>query len=141
MKHFVPCLMALVLLLMVGCDEKVGLGGKVTFSDDNSPLATGTVCFETSTFLARGTIKPDGTYVVGSVSEKDGIPPGKYKVYVSGATKEIGTSKDGMPIMESLIDEKFASAANSGLEFEVTSSSKRFDFSVDRYKPGTQKKK
>ncbi|MDR1963644.1 MAG: hypothetical protein LBQ50_07685 [Planctomycetaceae bacterium] len=127
--------LSLTLLLFSGCGDKVGLGGKVTFSDDGSPLVTGTVCFETDTYLARGTLKPDGSYVVGSLSEKDGLPPGNYRVYISGAEKEIGQDREGMAIMEPLIDAKFASGSTSELSLEVTSSTKTFDIKVDRYVP------
>jgi hypothetical protein len=125
--------LSLTLLLLVGCGDKVGLGGKVTFSDDGSPLGTGTVCFETDTYLARGTLKTDGSYVVGSLSEKDGLPAGTYRVYISGAEKEIGQDKEGMAIMEPLIDTKFSIGSTSGLSVDVTASKKTFDFKVDRY--------
>ncbi|MDR2706705.1 MAG: hypothetical protein LBC02_13070 [Planctomycetaceae bacterium] len=127
--------LSLTLLLLVGCGDKVGLGGKVTFSDDGSPLGTGTVCFETETYLARGTLKADGSYVVGSLSEKDGLPAGTYRVYISGAEKEIGQDKEGMAIMEPLIDTKFSSGSTSGLSIDVTASTKTFDIKVDRYVP------
>jgi hypothetical protein len=125
--------LSLTLLLFVSCNGKVGLGGKVTFLDDGSPLGTGTVCFETDTYLARGTLKADGSYVVGSLSEKDGLPAGTYRVYISGAEKEIGQDKEGMAIMEPLIDTKFSSGSTSGLSVDVTASTKTFDIKVDRY--------
>ncbi|MDR1270884.1 MAG: hypothetical protein LBK82_15320 [Planctomycetaceae bacterium] len=135
MKNSLFFSLLLALLLLSGCSDKVGLGGKVTFSDDGSPLGTGTVCFETDTYLARGTLKADGSYVVGSLSEKDGLPAGNYRIYVSGAEKEIGQDKDGMSIMEPLIDPKFSSGSTSGLSLDVTASTKSFDFKVDRYVP------
>ncbi|MDR0338326.1 MAG: hypothetical protein LBI18_14715 [Planctomycetaceae bacterium] len=125
----------LTLILLTGCGDKVGLGGKVTFSDDGSPLGVGTVCFETDTYLARGTLKADGSYVVGSLSEKDGLPAGSYRVYISGAEREVGQDKEGMAMMEPLIDTKFSSGSTSELTLDVTASTKNFDFKVDRYVP------
>lgn len=139
MKRFCLTVLAVALLFAAGCGDKVHLGGKVTYSDDGSPLGVGTVCFETDSYLARGTLKADGTYVTGSLSEKDGIPPGTYRVYVAGAMREIGVDKSGMPLNEPLIDEKFASGASSGLVMTVDASTKKYDFQVDRYVP--QKKK
>jgi hypothetical protein len=127
--------LSVMLLLFAGCGNKVGLRGKVTFSDDGKPLHIGTVCFETDTYLARGTLQPNGTYVVGSISDRDGLPPGIYRVFIDGAEKEIGRDGGGVPIMEPLIDTKFASGSTSGLSLNVTGSTKTFDFKVDRYVP------
>jgi hypothetical protein len=135
MKKSLFFVLSVMLLLFAGCGNKVGLRGKVTFSDDGKPLHTGTVCFETDTYLARGTLQPNGTYVVGSISERDGLPPGIYRVFISGAEKEIGRDKDDMPIMEPLIDTKFASGSTSGLSLDVTRSTKTFDIKVERYVP------
>ena len=134
MKNSIFLGLSLALLMLAGCGDKVGLGGKVTM-EDGSPLGTGTVCFETDTYLARGTLKPDGSYVVGSLSEKDGLPAGTYRVYVSGAEKQIGQDKEGMPIFEPLIDEKFASGTTSGLTLTVPVAGGKFDFKVAPYVP------
>ena len=46
---------ALVLLCGIpGCGSNIYFGGRVTYSDDGSPLTTGVVCFESTSFLARG---------------------------------------------------------------------------------------
>ena len=122
-----------ILLLTIGCsDDKVGLSGKVTFSDDNSPLTVGTVYFTTDTYEARGTIEEDGTYRVSSVSDKDGIPPGEYKVYILGAEKNTGQMAGMYEQMEQLIDEKYASKGTSGLSVKIDKSTKTYDFQVDR---------
>ncbi|MDR1479533.1 MAG: hypothetical protein LBJ00_11395 [Planctomycetaceae bacterium] len=124
----------ILLLLFIGCSNKVELGGKVTFSDDGTPLGVGEVCFETDTYFARGKLKPDGSYVVGSLSAKDGIPPGNYRVYIIDAEEKTGEKdKFGTEITEQLIDIKFTSSLTSGLTADVSKSLKRFDFKVDRY--------
>ena len=135
MKNSIFFALSLSLLMLAGCGDKVGLRGKATFTDDGSPVPTGTVCFETDTYLARGDLKPDGTFVVGSLKANDGLPPGKYRVYISGAQKSIGQDKEGMDIYESLIDEKFASGSTSGITIDVTASTKNLDVKVDRYVP------
>ncbi len=140
MRNSILFTLALSLLVLAGCGDKVGLKGKAVF-DDGSPVPTGTVCFETDTYLARGDLKPDGTFVVGSLKANDGLPPGKYRVYISGAQKSIGQDKEGMDIYESLIDEKFASGSTSGITIDVTPSTKNFEIKVDRYDPAKAKKK
>ena len=140
MKKGLTFFISMILLVSAGCGDKVALSGKVTYSDGGSPLSVGTVCFETDSFVNRGQLTSAGTYNTGSISEKDGILPGTYRVYISGAMREIGVDKNGIPIYESLIDEKFANGATSGLTVTVPTPSGKFDFQVDRYVPKPGKK-
>ena len=90
-------LMALI-LTAVGCGDKVPMRGKVTFSDDGSPLTVGMVTFSSGSILARGHLKPDGTYVIGTDTEKDGLPKGTYIVSIEYAVENImGPSVGGLP--------------------------------------------
>jgi len=136
MKNVIFLIIALLALTAFGCGSgKVGLSGHVTYSDDGSPLETGTVGFATDTYFARGVLDKDGKYIVSSEHHKDGLPPGLYKVYVSGAEHQIGLDGNGVPIMEPLIDARHTSASTSGLTLEVTAQTKTFDIKVDRYVP------
>ena len=122
-----------LLLLALGCgSDKVGLSGKVTFSDDNSPLTVGTVYFATASYEASGEIKEDGTYKVSSVSENDGLPPGDYQVYIMGAEKAISESPNAYPHIEPLIDKRFTTKGTSGLSVKVDKSTKTYDIQVER---------
>ena len=129
--------LAFALLVLVGCGNKVKLQGKVTFSDDGNPVPCGFVCFETDTYSARGDIQPDGTFDVGSLGPKDGLPPGKYRVSISGAERVIGETPGSMgrtiKRYESLIDTKYENGNTSGLTIDVDASTKKFEFQVDRY--------
>ncbi|MDR1383011.1 MAG: hypothetical protein LBJ67_04065 [Planctomycetaceae bacterium] len=118
--------------LLIGCGNKVGVSGKVTFSDDHSPLTVGTVCFSTGDFLARGEIQPDGTFKVGSISNSDGLPSGTYQVYIIGADEETGKDKSGMPMMKSLIDPNTINDSKSPINIEVSSKTKRIELTVNR---------
>ena len=71
----------------IGCSNKVPMRGKVTFSDDQSPLTVGTVEFQSDTVLARGDLKPDGTYVMGTEKLTDGIPKGTYRVTINNTMR------------------------------------------------------
>ncbi|MDR0609970.1 MAG: hypothetical protein LBG58_07670 [Planctomycetaceae bacterium] len=121
----------LIFCIGTGCAKNVRLGGQVTYSDDGSPLTTGTVCFETDTYTARGSLKPDGTYTLTSVTQNDGLPTGQYRVSVLNAVKGFGED-DATNIP--LIDPKYGRGDTSGITFHVTPSSNRFDFTVERYK-------
>jgi len=123
--------------LVPGCSSgKQSLSGKVTFSDDGSPVPTGTVTFETSTFFAQGTINSDGTYVVGTDTLTDGIPKGTYNVVVQASDTVAVPRPDGTQEYRSkpLIDSKYTNASTSGLTFTADGKTKKFDFTVDRAK-------
>lgn len=143
LKHFFVILVVLSLFACPGCFSKnVKMGGKVTFSDDKSPLTVGTVVFETDDYQARGAIKPDGSYTLGSLKETDGLPPGTYRVYIKGASISDPTvdpnRRDGAPALPLLVA-KFETGRTSGITVDVDASTKRFDFSVDR-NPKTKEK-
>jgi len=112
--------------------ESIRVNGKVTFADDGSPVPTGTICFETDKFLARATIKTDGTYAVVSSGNEDGLPLGIYRVYITGAEKTTGQNADGEPIVEPLIDPKFASSTTSGIAIDIQGRT-TVDITVDRF--------
>ena len=132
-KHlFIAFGFTLVALLFAGCGQNVRLTGTVTFSDDGSPLTTGTVVFIKDGTMSRGDIKPDGTFVVGSLGERDGLPPGTYNVHISGALEVVSVSDGGDASYRSLIDEKMADRNRSELTVEVTARTKVLDIQVDR---------
>jgi len=90
--------LAILVFTTVGCSDKVPMRGKVTFSDDQSPLTVGQVAFTSDTVLARGQLKPDGTYVIGTDKEKDGLPKGTYTVSINHAVEiSPGISVGGLP--------------------------------------------
>ncbi|MBR4753173.1 MAG: hypothetical protein IK077_15590 [Thermoguttaceae bacterium] len=120
-KHL---LFAALLLCFVGCSKNVGMSGKVTFSDDGSPLTTGMICFQSATALSRGHMKEDGTFVIGSLKESDGLPKGDYVVYFSGATEQDGTDASGMPRFKSLLDLKYTSPEETPLKISVNGKQK-----------------
>lgn len=121
MRFFSVVTVVLLVCSVVGCGSKVSVSGKVTF-DDGSPLTSGEVRFETSDFVSSGKIQPDGTYRLGTVSDKDGIPKGTYGVTVramdsSGVTP--GMLPEDAPPPKSLIASKFGATATSGLTCDV----------------------
>ncbi|MGL4943494.1 MAG: hypothetical protein ACRC46_09925 [Thermoguttaceae bacterium] len=125
---FVLCCFA---SLVLGCNSgKVPMHGTVVFSDNNEPLSVGTVCFDNGKIQARGGIKPDGTYVLGTDDEKDGLPLGTYRVCVMGALQP--SQQGAMGGHKSTINSKFADLSTSGITVEVDGKSNTFDFKVDR---------
>jgi hypothetical protein len=128
-------LFLLLIILAAGCGKHVALSGKVTYSDDGSPLPLGQVCFQNDKTIARGDIKEDGTFQMGSFGTEDGLLPGEYTVFISGAVKEVGIdSVSNTPITAPLLTEKFIDPSKSEIKFNVTGSTKNFDIKVDRVK-------
>jgi hypothetical protein len=121
-----------LLLALTGCGNNIKLSGKVSYSD-GEPLKTGIIMFSKQDFLARANIRSDGTYDVGSLSSKDGLPAGKYKVFITGAIESViatenvsGNAKNAMgeatPQKESfrtLIAVKYTAEETTPLEVEV----------------------
>ncbi len=121
-------------VLLSGCGAgHHKLGGRVTYSDDGTPLERGQVCFVNDKNMARAKILDDGRYTVGSFSEKDGLPPGTYKVYITGAEQEEpAKTPDSRPTYIPLIDPKFSTAAKTELSIVVDGSQRELDIVVER---------
>jgi len=144
-KKILGWVVVAVVFCAAGCSNKVQVSGKVTFPD-GSPLTVGKVSFETESFVATGTLKEDGTYILGTDSERDGIPRGTYKVYVAGAMQQIGTqdmavqtagagggmerSTMEMPLFVPAVAPRFSKADTSGITCEVKKSM-TFNFEVE----------
>jgi hypothetical protein len=140
MKHIV---LLFTLLLLAGCSGKVSVTGKVTFSDDGKPLNHGIVFFESDASTLHAKINQDGTFQAGTVSQKDGIAKGKYRIRITlsdVADKSIPYDPEsGKPQPRlRLIDPKYESASQSGLTIDVQGTT-MFDIVVDRCPPNKEK--
>jgi len=120
--------------LTIGCGSdgnKMKISGTVTFSDDGSPLTTGTVMMTSSTKYVRGDLNDKGEYSLGELKDGDGVPLGEYRVSICGAYE--ATLPDPPYSTPSYIHAKYESPDRSGLKFEVKKDGpKTFDIKVDR---------
>ena len=131
--RILPTLSLILAIAFIGCSQNVPLSGKVTFSDDGSPVPFGNVFFMTPTTVAQAGIREDGTYTVGSMKETDGMPRGEYKVYLvveQLTTREVGGQSEN--VYTSLIDSKHTNPETSGLTFTADGKTRTFDIQVDR---------
>jgi len=146
--------LSLALIPLAGCSQNVPLTGTVVFSDDGTPLTSGAVIFTDGKNSSRGTINPDGSFEMGFIGMKDGIPPGTYKVYFFGVeapadgqietrmvTDHAGNTMEvaAMGRRAHLIDPKYYSPDTSELEAEVTGQTRVMNFTVDRYQPSVSR--
>ncbi|MDR0870610.1 MAG: hypothetical protein LBN39_07435 [Planctomycetaceae bacterium] len=124
--------------VLIGCGQRtVPLKGTVTYADDGSPVPFGIVHFDSASSRSKATIKEDGTFVVGTMKDTDGIFPGTYDVSIVGAEKP-GTGKSDDPMVPPpaipLIDPKYENATTSGLTLSVDGKTKNYDIKVERPK-------
>ena len=130
-KYLSYVIVLVVACLSCGCGDNRELKGKVVFSD-GEPLTTGTVLFSSGSFLSRSFIRSDGSFNVGSFKESDGIPPGRYKVYIVDAVEAVpNPKKPGEEIMRPLIAVKYASRETTPLEITIPGE-KVFNITVER---------
>ena len=127
-----------------GCSKNFSLTGKVTY-EDGTPITAGMLNFESDSSLSRAKIQPDGTYVVGTLKEADGIPKGSYKIYITGAEVAIETDSSRIPqrfdamgnpvptmaAYRKLVHPKYMTTSQSPLSCEVPAKNNRFDFIVE----------
>lgn len=112
-----------LLFLAVGCNRNCGVKGRVVFSDDQTPLIRGTVCFVNEDGMARGIIDKNGYYVVGYTGKKDGLPRGSYKIYLADTDLRGSAVPANFPLpVYPQIEAKYADVETSGLTLEVKSS-------------------
>ena len=135
----------LILLFCVGCGKNVPLRGKVLDQDGN-PITIGVVNFVSEKGLSRAKIQSDGSYKVGTLKATDGLPPGTYKVYVSGAEVPIDSSPSqgpqqldsmGQPIkrppaFRRLLATPYTTEANTPLTCEVPVKGNWYDVIVEK---------
>jgi len=134
MKNCAFMLFLLMCLIATGCSGNKKLSGKVTF-EDGSPAPNGTVIFLKDSFTSKGEIQPDGSYKMSSERENDGIPPGEYKVYVTGILEPPQVIPGAMPSMPaSLCDPKYENPETSGLTCKIPAPGNRFDIKIERKK-------
>ena len=104
MRKNLPTMMILAALLAgasSGCGA-IGSGktpdllpvkGKVTFK--GKPLTKGTVTFEPDGFgrPARGPLQADGSFVLSTLKEGDGVVPGEHRVSITGVEKSLAKDR------------------------------------------------
>jgi hypothetical protein len=122
----------LLALFVAGCGRGMSPVHGIVTLDDGTPLTKGLVVFEGQAdgkaVMARGEIKPDGTYQLGTVKAGDGAWPGKYRVLINPMDlSDLPDEQKHIPF-----DYKYMKYETSGLEFEVKPGSNEFPIKLDR---------
>jgi len=151
MKGYLPMIIIGAVLGMSawGCGKShYPLKGKITYAD-GTPVTAGMVNFDSGTSLSRGKIQSDGSYAVGTLKDRDGIPKGSYKIYITGAetametdpaknppmnpsmVDSMGNPMQTMAAYRKLVHPKYMTASQSPLSCEVPAEKNRFDIIVE----------
>ncbi len=119
--------LGLMTALLSGCKselELVPVHGQVLFR--GKPLEYGSVMFQAAGNgpLARGTIEPDGTFVLSTESPADGVRPGPCRVRITSfeaqATGTAAHQDREMSLGRSAIPKKYQSFGTSGIKVDVS---------------------
>jgi len=120
-------LLLLFALVALGCSRNFQMKGRVVFEDDGSPLTVGIVLLCSPTMQSRGSLDKDGYFVIGTLRDKDGLPPGTYTVAIAGAVEDL---PDGN--FRALLEDKWYSPTTSGITLTIDKSIKDYEIKVTR---------
>ena len=127
------------LALLAGCGSKgqYQVRGKVVYADDAdaSVLARGLILFdpvnlEESKTSARGTIQADGSFVMGTSKEGDGVAPGTYRILVRPPPFFAHGDREKQP--PHLLNERFKDFETSNLKITVDQAIDDFVITVEK---------
>ena len=133
MRRLRCCLLpAACCLLLAGCGSRMSPVRGIVTLDDGTLLTKGLVIFEAQIdgkpVMARGEIKPDGSYQLGTAKTGDGAWPGKYRVLINPMDlSDLPDEQKNIPF-----DYKYMRYETSGLEFEVKPGANEFLIKLDR---------
>ncbi|MGL4595424.1 MAG: hypothetical protein ACRCUY_11920 [Thermoguttaceae bacterium] len=127
----------LICLILTGCSNEVLIKGSVKYSD-GKPLTRGNVVFDSATNSFFGLIDESGNYRTGALRPNQGIPPGAYKVWLSGTeTQETipakSSKQEGDYKIIPHVAKIYTSPTTTPLVFEVKKDGpKIFDITIER---------
>ena len=125
---FAACLS---LFVLAGCGDgrgvRVPVSGAVTV--DGAPLAFGSILFEPlaggdNNRPGGGALESDGTFRVSAYTAFDGLPPGSYRVAITGTEHISDTSQRWHA------PRKYSQPATSGLTAEIEEATDQLNFDL-----------
>ena len=131
MRSCLPKSIALVTILLGacwGCGPAAGVPvslvpvkGKVTYK--GQPLTTGIIRFEPDYGrMATGKIQADGSFVLSTLKEGDGVVAGAHKVFITDVDKTLAKDR--------VFKNKYMAASDKGLVAEVSPEKTEFTFDL-----------
>jgi hypothetical protein len=137
-KHLASVLLVTALIFASGCGGgQCHVSGKVAVQD-GTPATTGEVHFTNERSTFRGQIGSNGTYVMMESSGRKGIPPGTYRVSLTGVNvrgEDVQTGFTMIPAWVSLIHSKYGGPSTSGLTCDVKGRTTTYDIECEPAEP------
>jgi hypothetical protein len=123
-------------LIFTGCSDKTQISGQVTYTDE-TPVYPGKVCFTAGKNTFYGRLNKEGRYSVGEFKDGEGIPAGKYDVWVAETGYAVEIIKNGKPtgLYDSVerVSAKYTNPNPECPKYELKrGGSKTFDFTVEK---------
>jgi hypothetical protein len=125
----------LVTFTLIGCGGPTlhPVEGVIKYNDGTPLVGGGLITFTPvdpeAKFSARGTVKEDGTFKMGTFSEGDGVPEGTYQVaIIPTRPASLRNPPPGWPPL----DKKYANCETSELEYTVTPGQKEYNITVEK---------
>lgn len=136
LKFAAPGFSALLLLIALGgCGPGVKLvpvRGRVLV--DGKPLSSGSVMLQPKAGpAARGQIGADGAFELGTYQPGDGVRPGLAAVRVTSVASVQATPDQEQPPGKSLIPQRYADFATSGLTVDVAAGMQPVDIELSSH--------
>ena len=106
------------------CSKGSSVCGSVVL-EDGTPLAGGFIGFQSEgpaaeSVNARGSVGEDGTFVLSTFGEEDGVVAGKHRVLVRGQRQKFNNEQEKWDVIpEPVIHPRFRNYETSGLELTV----------------------
>lgn len=125
------------LAAVLGCQRSDSQLGRVegVVRLDGQPLASGQVIFQPASGRgAQGTIRPDGTFTLGTYGETDGALVGEHRVAIvayAGATQGRPDPTAQRAAPKPLVPERYLAVGTSGLTYEVKPGKNQPEFNLE----------
>jgi hypothetical protein len=119
--------------LLMGCGNTYPVSGKITYADGTPMTGGGQITFTPldpqNKQSARGMIREDGSFQMGTHGDADGVLQGKYGVaIVPTPPKNPNRPPPGWPPLQ----KKYMNHKTSELEYTVTRGRNQYDITVSK---------
>lgn len=121
-------LFASTLILLIGlsgCSDPQ-VHGSIKY-EDGSPVSKGILILQGSQSQGIGELKPDGTFQIYQFKPGDGLKPGRYDGYITGAVSIDDKGKTTV-----LVPEKYTGLDRAGIVYDTKVNKGRLDIVVEK---------
>lgn len=125
MRRILLCSVLSLVACLAGCSDPA-VHGSIKYTD-GSPVPKGILILQNQESQGIGELKPDGSFQIYQFKPGDGLKPGKYEGYITGAVNidEKGKTK-------TLVPEKYTGLDRAGIVYDTQVNKGRLDIVVEK---------